>query len=206
MSVDKSYLGCPEYLLDALRFFSACRDLLASSEILDEGTLHSIIQELSAVLDATQSFDFYTWASSLPQPHPPSTQDIQMLATLAQSYKVGTLIYGKRVLGALNGESTSQDDLVCELIDIIEALRRDEALFKCILWPMFVAGLESRQQPQREYVISCLEKFWLETKCINVVNAGNLLRNFWRQEDSETMLLSQWIFNIGRLGGDWLLI
>ncbi|KAF7586990.1 hypothetical protein BBP40_007882 [Aspergillus hancockii] len=206
MSVDKSYLGCPENLLEALQSFSACRDVVANAAPLDETTLYSLIQEINTVLDSTRSFDCNSWASKLPQPHSSSAQDIRMLSTLAQSYKIGTMIYGKRVLSTLMGENISQDDLVYELIGMVEILKGDESLFKCILWPMFVAGLESRQQPQRDYVISCLEKFWFETKCINVVNAGNLLRKFWQQEDSEKTSSSHWIFNIGQLGGDWLLI
>ena len=129
-----------------------------------------------------------------------------MLYNLTQSYKIASLIYGNCVLGAYVGDTTSQSDLVDELIRIIDALKNDEALFKCILWPMFVAGLESQRQAQRDFVTGCLEKFWFETKCINVVNAGNILQRFWRQEDQQKTSLSHWIFNIGQLGSDWLLI
>ncbi|GMG11780.1 unnamed protein product [Aspergillus oryzae var. brunneus] len=146
------------------------------------------------------------WASDITQLHTHSTQDTTMLSMMAESYKAGALIYGRRVLDALTGNMTPLSDLVRELITIIEAMRCDEALFKCILWPMFVAGLESRQQDQRDFVIGCLEKFWFETKCINVVNAANILKRFWRMEDTQQTLSSQWIFNIGQLGRDWLLI
>ncbi|PIG81010.1 C6 transcription factor (Acr-2) [Aspergillus arachidicola] len=206
MSLDQSYLGCPEFLLDALRSFSICRDALAGSDPLDEGGLQSYIGNVSTVLDLTQSFDCRAWASDLAQLHTHSTHDTTMLSTLAEAYKAGALIYGRRVLDALTGNTTPLSDLVRELVTIIEAMRCDEALFKCILWPMFVAGLESRQQDQRDFVISCLEKFWFETKCINVVNAANILRRFWKMEDTQQTLSSQWIFNIGRLGHDWLLI
>ncbi|KAB8208577.1 fungal-specific transcription factor domain-containing protein [Aspergillus parasiticus] len=206
MSLDQSYLGCPEFLLDALRSFSICRDALAGSDPLDEGGLQSYIENVSTVLDLTQSFDCRAWASDLAQLHTHSTHDTTMLSTLAEAYKAGALIYGKRVLDALTRNTTPLSDLVRELITIIEAMRCDEALFKCILWPMFVAGLESRQQDQRDFVINCLEKFWFETKCINVVNAANILRRFWKMEGTQQTLSSQWIFNIGQLGRDWLLI
>ncbi|KAE8385539.1 fungal-specific transcription factor domain-containing protein [Aspergillus alliaceus] len=203
MSVDKSYLGCPEYLLDTLRSFALCRDCLASSEPLDDATIYSYTYEIMTFLDSTQAFDCQAWATGLSLPH--SKADRHMLSILAESYKVGTLIYGRRVLSALTGDTTSLDGLVQELISSIDTMRSDEALFKCILWPMFVAGLESRQQDQRDFVICCLEKFWFETKCINVVNGANLLKKFWK-EDSREGSSSQWIFSIGQLGRDWLLI
>ncbi|KAB8276379.1 C6 transcription factor (Acr-2) [Aspergillus minisclerotigenes] len=206
MSLDQSYLGCPEFLLDALRSFSICRDALAGSDPLDQGGLQSYIGNVSTVLDLTQSFDCRAWASDLAQLHTHSTHDTTMLSTLAEAYKAGALLYGRRVLDALTGKTTPLSDLVCELITIIEAMRCDEGLFKCILWPMFVAGLESRQQDQRDFVIGCLKKFCFETKCINVVNAANILRRFWKMEDTQQTLSSQWIFNIGQLGRDWLLI
>jgi len=197
-SVDQSYLGCPEYLLDVLRSFSVYRDILASPEPIDQIVFHTYVQQVSSVLGSTQEFDCYAWASSLPQ----SPQVTQKLYTLAQAYKIGSLIYGRRVMDALvANNATAQDGLVCELIGIIDALKTDEALFKCILWPMFVAGLEAQEQTQRDFVIGCLEKFWFETKCVNVVNAGNILKKFW-QQDCQT----PWIFNIGQLGRDWLLI
>ncbi|KAB8255659.1 fungal-specific transcription factor domain-containing protein [Aspergillus pseudonomiae] len=206
MSLDQSYLGCPELLLDALRSFSICRDMLAGSDPLDRGSLESYIDNVSRVLDITQGFDCRAWVSDVPQLHTYSTHDTDMLSTLAEAYKAGTLIYGIRVRDALTGDTTPVNDLVCALIALIEAMRCDEALFKCMLWPMFVAGLESRQQDQRDFVISCLEKFWFETKCINVVNAANILRRFWKMDDTQQTLSSQWIFNIGQLGRDWLLI
>lgn len=198
LSVDQSYLGCPEYLLDVLRSFSVYRDILTSPEPIDEIVSDSYIQQAGSVLESTKEFDCYAWASSLPQSY---SQDTQKLYTLAQSYKIGSLIYGRRVFDALANKTTSRDDLVRELIGTIDALKADEALFKCMLWPMFVAGLEAQEKTQRDFVIGSLDKFWFETKCVNVVNAGNILRKFWKQNCQ-----TSWIFNIGQLERDWLLI
>jgi hypothetical protein len=108
-------------------------------------------------------------------------------------------------LDALTEEVTLQDDLVSELLGLIDALKEDEALFKCILWAIFVAGLECRTQAQRDFLVGCLEKFWVATSCLNVVNAANILRDYWQQED-KLEVSSRWIFDIGRLGRDWLLV
>lgn len=190
-------------MLDALQFFLACRNEFINHPVsLDEIALRPYIQRTSTVLDSTQNFDCHSWALLLPRPDPSAAHYPRILYTLAQSYKLGTLVYGWRVLDALTGNTTALDDLVCELVGTINALRSDGTLFKCILWPMFIAGLESRQMSQRRFLIGCLEKFWLETKCLNVVNAADILRKIWDQDGSSP----QWIFNPSQLGHDWLLI
>ncbi|PYI01870.1 C6 transcription factor (Acr-2) [Aspergillus sclerotiicarbonarius CBS 121057] len=204
MSVDKAYLGCPDDLLDALRSFSISRDAIATPELVQNTEVYPHIQKVRAVLDSTRNFDCHSWAAGLSRPD--SSIRSMTLDKLAQSYKLGSLIYGTRVLDALTGSVTSMSDSLNQLIDVIDALKSDDALFKCVLWPMFVAGLESREESQRQSVIDCLEKFWFETKCINVVNAANILRRFWKQEECGTICSSQWIFNIGQIEGDWLLI
>jgi hypothetical protein len=125
---------------------------------------------------------------------------------LAESYKIGAQLYGRRVLDALVGEISVQDHLVRRLFRLIRELRDDDGLFKCILWPMVIAGLESRQMEGREFILGCLEKFWLETRCLNVVNTGTILRELWQREEKERSPPSQWIFRIGQLGADWLLV
>ncbi|RAL06904.1 uncharacterized protein BO97DRAFT_401087 [Aspergillus homomorphus CBS 101889] len=209
MSVDKAYLGCPEQFVGALRSFSAARDCLAKPGRLDRVDAYLLLQTMKDSLESTQSFNCHAWAaglepsrSSLIQP----TQSIQMLKDLGQAYKSGTLIYGWRVCDVFTGDSTPLDDIVDELISTVAALRSNEALFKCILWPLFVAGLESRHPCQRQLVGDCLRRFWFETKCINVINAEKILQRFWAQPEQGPSLGPNWIFSMGHIEGDWLLI
>jgi hypothetical protein len=203
--LEHSYLGCPEYLLDALGTFSSCRDFLVSSLSRSQVDLDTRIQKASAVLRSTKNFDCYAWAATLTR-LPSTSIQFQELSNLAESYKIGAQIYGRRVLDALIGEETVQDYLVRRLIGVIRELRSDPNLFKCILWPMVIAGLESHQKAHREFIIGCLEKFWLETRCLNVVNTGTILRKLWQREEQEEPAPTHWIFKIGQLGGDWLLV
>ncbi|EDP48466.1 conserved hypothetical protein [Aspergillus fumigatus A1163] len=184
----------------------ASHDLGTTIQGLRDFILRQIyLYEVRMMLDSTQSFDCHTWASSLLQPHS-SAESLGMLEKVAQSYKLGALIYGKRVFDALTGDTSPHHDLACDLIRVIDALRSSDSLFKCILWPLFVAGLESQQEAHRHFVATCLEKFWFETKCLNAVNAGMILRRFWKRDDSGNISSTQWIFNIGQVEGDWLLI
>lgn len=198
-------MGCPEYLLDALGVFSSCRDFLVSSQPRSEVDLDTRIQKADNMLRSTESFDCYSWAATLAR-LPSTSVQIQELSKLAETYKLGAQIYGRRILDALIGEETLQDHLVRRLIGVIQELKSDANLFKCILWPMVIAGLESHQQAHREFISSCLEKFWLETRCLNVVNTGTILRKLWQWEEREVSTPTHWIFRIGQLGGDWLLV
>ena len=49
-SVEQSYLGCPEELLDALRYFSFYRDILVSPEPVDVMPFHSYVHNMGAIL------------------------------------------------------------------------------------------------------------------------------------------------------------
>ncbi|KAJ9313163.1 transcriptional regulator family: Fungal Specific TF [Paecilomyces variotii] len=205
-TVEQSFLGCPGYLLNAIQFFSLKRDIIAGSEPFDQGTLTDHIQDTDRMLESIRNFDYYAWVSSLPQSHHSPEQDISRLCILSESYKIGALIYGERVLDAFAQRTTAQDDLVCKLIGLIGILKDERTLLKCALWPICIAGLECRWQAQRDFLIGCLEKFWEDTSCLNVINAAKILQTYWRHIDGQGGDSSQWIFTIGCLGADWLLI
>ncbi|GAT25867.1 C6 transcription factor Acr-2 [Aspergillus luchuensis] len=203
-TVEQSFLGCPEYLLDAIRYLSARRDTIASSECHDDSTWSYFIEDTTSMIDFIQQFDCSVWASSLPYLGTTPPRDTRSLCTLAQSYKIGALIYGKRVLGALTKECLPLEDLLQELLATIERLQNDESLYKCILWPIIIAGLECQRQEQRDSVRTYMESFWEQTKCVNVINASKIIEDRWQRCDGTEP--SHWIFSIGHLGRDWLLI
>lgn len=205
--VEQSFLGCPGYLLGSIQFFSHQRDIVAGLEPFDTSTtsIPASAHSTASMLESVQNFDSYAWASNMPRAGS-SPRNIHNLSTLCQSYKLGTLIYGQRVLDAVLGETTPQDDRIDDLLEAIGALRYDTTLFKCILWPILVAGLECRRRAQREFLVMCLEEFWEVTRCSNVINAGKILQLFWREEERGKLVSSKWIFHICCLDQDWLLI
>ncbi|KAE8415433.1 fungal-specific transcription factor domain-containing protein [Aspergillus pseudocaelatus] len=204
-TVEQSFIGCPEYLLHAVQCLSAYRDSMVEPQPPTSTTSNTHMQDITSVLDLIQKFDCYTWASNLPESQKTSSRYLSNLCKLAQSYKLGALIYGQRVLDALLGVTTPQEELVSELIGVIDALRDDRRLLKCVLWPIFVAGLECRSQAQRDFLITSLENFWMDTNCLNVVNAAKALQSYWQKTDKQESS-TQWIFDIGDLDHDWLFI
>ncbi|KAB8255852.1 fungal-specific transcription factor domain-containing protein [Aspergillus pseudonomiae] len=204
-TVEQSFIGCPEYLLHAVQCLSAYRDSMVEPQPQPSTTSNTHMQDITSVLDLIHKFDCYTWASNLPESQKTSSRYLSNLCKLAQSYKLGALIYGQRVLDALLSVTTPQDELVSELIGVIDALRDDGRLLKCVLWPIFVAGLECQSQAQRNFLITSLENFWLDTNCLNVVNAAKALQSYWQKIDKQASS-TQWIFDIGDLDHDWLFI
>ncbi|KFX95856.1 hypothetical protein V490_03647 [Pseudogymnoascus sp. VKM F-3557] len=206
-SVQQSFLGCPDHLLHAIQNISFQRDIIADQAPSDDIAILSCTQHITTILESIHKFDCNMWASSLfPQQPSPSLQGIDKLCKLSQSFQLGSLIYGRRVLDALTNNATLHDDLVCALLSVIEALKDDTNLFKCILWPIFIAGLECRSEAQRDFLTGCLEQFWTDTNCINSANASKILQEYWTREDHGELYSPQWIFSVGHLGYDWLLI
>ncbi|KAL5341903.1 fungal-specific transcription factor domain-containing protein [Aspergillus crustosus] len=198
--VEESFLGCPEYILTAVQFLSLQRDLIANGNISDQASFNEVLSVVDAVID----FDCYTWATALPQES--VTRDINDLCKLARTYQLGAMLYGRRVLDALEHVQTNQESVVIELVETINSLQNGSNLLKCTLWPITVAGLESRSQHQRDTLLRALEKFWLDTRCLNVTNAAKILQTYWKKIDEDKAVATDWIFDIGRLSHDWLLI
>ncbi|KAL4945635.1 hypothetical protein BDV06DRAFT_209366 [Aspergillus oleicola] len=199
--VEESFLGCPEYILTSVQFFSLQRDMIVSSNFSEQ--LRP--EDITPVLDAVRNFDCYTWATSLPQAS--AERHIESLCELAHAYQLGALLYGRRVLDALEHIQSDEDITRSELIRAIDTLR-NSSLLKCILWPIFVAGLECHEQRQRDILIQALAQFWTDTKCSNVKNAAKILQEYWTKidESGSKRVASDWIFDIGSSTHDWLLI
>lgn len=206
-SIVRAFLGCPEYLLGAIQFLSNQRDIIAGSKLPDNVTVHTHIQNTLTMLGLVQSFDSLKWASSSQQFKRPSAEEIRNLCNLSQAYKIGALLYGGQVLDALTTEISVKDHLVSQLLDLIDSLKDDAPLFKCVLWPLVMVGFECWSRPQRSFVIESLKKLWTLTSCLNVINAAKILQDHWKQEKGpENSVQWQWLFAISSLGSNWLLI
>src|SRR5699024_4706735 len=108
-----------------------------------------------------------------------------------------------RVHDALKNESTPQDDLVLDLLSVIASITKDHPyLLKCTLWPIFIAGLECRDPSARKFITSALGQFYEDTRCINVANAAQILRDYWVERDQPGAACAEWIFDVSRLRDD----
>lgn len=121
--VEQSFLGCPEHILNPVKYFSLQRDAIAHAELFDGATVCQFIQDIKAVLESVQKFDCFGWVINLQRLQHSSTRDEYNLCNLSLSYKLGALVYGRRILDALTSNVTALNDLICKLMDAIGALR-----------------------------------------------------------------------------------
>lgn len=159
-----------------------------------------------SMLDLVEDFDAGTSPSTL-KGEGFSTQqgmhETQRRRVLAEVYKIGTLVYGKRVLSTLLRAEPTLESHVSNLLELLDTLRSDQELLKCVLWPVFVTGLECRSPEHKQYFIKSLEQFWMTTKCLNAVNAAKILQEHWQEGDRAS---TSWPFDSGRFGRLWLLM
>ncbi|KAM3440719.1 hypothetical protein NHJ13734_003176 [Beauveria thailandica] len=142
----------------------------------DDADMSGHVQDTIAMLELANGFDCFAWASSCQQPRAPSPAKTNHLFMLAQAYKCATLLYGRQALGA---ETWDDEHLLSQLLELAEFLQHDATLFKCLLWPIFIAGLASKAHHQQDAVTESLRRLWDLTNCLNVIGASKILRNFW---------------------------
>lgn len=188
-SIVRSFLGCPEALLRAIRYFSSQRDILEYLDCQNEKLLNDNMANINTMLEITADFDCFRWSQRVIALDVAQESHMQMLSLLAQAYKTATLLYGRRIIGAfcyqLSAKTPSNKELVSELLTTINQLEADPALFKCLLWPTFIAGLECQTGAERESIAYYLRGLWDLTSCLNVISAHRILKEYWREADDD---------------------
>ncbi|KAL4757915.1 Zn(II)2Cys6 transcription factor [Aspergillus foveolatus] len=178
-SIVRSFLGCPEFILRSIQFFSSQRQLAAESP---HNTAHA--QDTLAMIEVTGNFNSLEWASGFKQQHSspvsPYTAEIENLYMLGEAYKTAALLYGRQVLGPESATAES-NELVLQLLGLIDALKTQDTLFKCLLWPTFFAGLHCLERDQQGLVHDCLKRIWDLTACLNAISASNILKDYWER-------------------------
>lgn len=205
-SIVRSFLGCPEFILKAIHFFSNQRDLISESGI-HEMISDADVQDTVTMLELTQNFDCVGWASRF-QRSSPSIVNVQRLSNLSLAYKTAALLYGRRVLNAFRTAVPDNEDLVLQLLALIDDLKSDTTLFKCLLWPTFIAGLECQTEAQQNAVLQSMRMLWDLTSCLNIISASNVLQDRWKQKPPTGGVLHDVYDGPGlyRIDRDWLLI
>ncbi|KAL7920145.1 fungal-specific transcription factor domain-containing protein [Trichoderma austrokoningii] len=201
-SIVRSFLGCPEFILRAISFFSNQRTIIIESRRDDSAVP---IRDTVTMLQLTEEFDCFEWALNFQQPETSSTKEINQLCILSQAYKNAALLYGRQVLGASWTDTTRNEELVSQLLGLVETLKNNATLFKCLLWPTFMAGLGSHTQSQNDAVITLLERLWDSTNCLNVISASKLLNDYWKRNDQKGTRMPG-TSGIDELAYGWLLI
>lgn len=189
--------------MKAIHFFSNQRGLISGSRI-HEIVYDADVRDTVAMLQLTENFNCVEWASDFRRSSS-SPVNVQNLSTLSLAYKTAALLYGRRVLGAFKATVPDNEDLVMQLLVLIDELKSDMTLFKCLLWPTFIAGLECQTEAQQNLVLQSMRMLWDLTNCLNIISASKILRGRWKEKRSTGSPMHDGP-DLYRIDRDWLLI
>ena len=141
----------------------------------------------NSIINEIHTFDPVSWSlktSTTATPH--SRSDLSKRTRLACAYKSAVFIYARRVLRPENPAhhpSVPIAQLAAQVIADIRTIPTRDPLFKCIVWPTFISGAETRAPAQRDVVRSLLRDLWLELRSENIANAASVLEEIWDGAD-----------------------
>ncbi|PGH26823.1 hypothetical protein AJ80_01402 [Polytolypa hystricis UAMH7299] len=220
------FLGCPAYLLHLILFISSLRHANASSQTraaqADVSTILSHIDafdpeqwtlKLQSQVSEISDDSFFPDDSSSPsriyslfrpsnRNERPSFRDPYHLAS---AHKVAITIYATRVLLRPSVEEYSFADQVTQLITHISQIPRSSEIFKSILWPTFIAGIECRCPEQRAWIRDTVETLWLGCLTANIKAAVRVLDAIWDRENDGNVQ-GDWIEFLDRSNVSWLFV
>lgn len=175
----------------------------------DDLSIQKHVRDTLTMLELTAKFDCLEWASKSVQSSVSSAGEIQKLSLLSEAYRTAAVLYGKRVLRAFKTSTetvaSDSEDLILRLLGVIDSLKCDPALFKCLLWPSFITGLECQTHGEQQAVMGFLKMLWDLTFCLNVINASKILRDHWKRKDFDGNLASE-KSDLNIIEQGWLLI
>ncbi|KAF2845613.1 hypothetical protein T440DRAFT_543784 [Plenodomus tracheiphilus IPT5] len=206
-----NYLSCPGPLLRIMiESFAlpAAQDSPRAS-----GTDAATIQDqVGILLQRALAFDPLTWSTSFSPASP--TEDLTQRIRIASAHRSAVCIYLARVLPSTNplldpssgSALVSLTGLADDVVHHISHLRPGDALFKSICWPLFLAGAESEDPAQREWIMETLDElygvmFWGYLKMSKTV-----LERIWRLKDGGALGVGNcWVEEVKEFGSEILI-
>ena len=204
-----NYLSMPTPLL---------RIMLESFELPDSrdgttGDLRGYIQtQVGALLQRALDFDPIAWSCDL-QPASPF-EDLKQRIRIASAHRSAVCIYLARVLPATHPllDPASETAIVNltmlanDVVHHISHLKPGDAVFKCICWPLFLAGAESEDPTQREWIMNTLDTVYSEMYWGYLHTVKKVLETIWLCKDkAESGADNCWVDEVKDLGGDVLI-
>ncbi|KAL4966140.1 Zn(II)2Cys6 transcription factor [Aspergillus stella-maris] len=200
-----SYLSLPTPLLQIL--FKACElsNLVSLSTMLDADpsttstTTETFLAQARNLLDATTSFNIYTWASIL-EGSESSTRALSRIHT-ALAHKNAVQIYIIRSVDCLASMTEITESLVAGIIENLSLVPITDPVFKATCWPAFIAGAETDNPVYRRWAQDRLREFWELIPWGYVRTAGDVMMTTWRLRDAAGRTGED---NVGKRKGSWV--
>lgn len=159
-----NYLSCPGPLLRIMLESFALPDTHASPS--GTSTPLYLEEQVGVLLQRALDFDPIVWSFDFERASP--FEDIQQRIRIASAHRSAVCIYLARVLPSTNplldpasgSALVSLPALADDVVHHISHLKPGDALFKSICWPLFLAGAESEDPGQREWIMNTLDELY----------------------------------------------
>ncbi|KAF1918308.1 fungal-specific transcription factor domain-containing protein [Ampelomyces quisqualis] len=204
-----NYLSCPGPLLRIMLESFALPKKTRSCT----GEVHNNIQEqIAGLLHRALDFDPMAWSNDF-EPASPH-EDINKRIRIAAAHRSAVCIYLARVLPSTNplidpssGTAiVNLTELANDVVHQISHLKPADALFKSICWPLFLAGAESRDLVQREWIMNTLDELYSQMLWGCLHTSKRVLEAIWKYLDQAAEGEENcWVEEVKDLGNEILI-
>jgi hypothetical protein len=204
-----NYLSCPSPLLRVMIESST----LPSKTVACTAEVYGSIQDkIGVLLRRALNFDPIAWSCDFEPASP--YEDLQQRIRIAAAHRSAVCIYLARVLPSSNPliDPTSGVAIVSltaladDVVHQISYLKPGDALFKSICWPLFLAGAESKDPAQREWIMNTLDELYSIMYWGYLHTSKRVLESIWKYIDqAKDGEENCWVEEVKDLGNDILI-
>ena len=187
-------------------------DLPDTRETASERLGNEVQDQVRDLLIETLLFNPINWAYTFEPTSP--LEDLEKRVRIASAHRAAVCIYIARVLSATSPllDSSSGSALLSltgladEIVHHISYLNPGDNVFKCISWPLFLAGAESEDPIQRTWIMDRLDRFYGVMYWGYIPTVKNVLELIWKNKDRAVVGADNcWVDEVKELGTDLLI-
>lgn len=206
-----NYLSCPGPLLRVMIESFALPDTHGSPST-EARTQDYVQEQVGQLLQRALAFDPVAWSRDFEPASP--YENIEQRICIASAHRSAVCIYLARVLPLTNplldaASGTALVSLTALANDVvyhISHLKPEDALFKSICWPLFLAGAESEDQSQREWIMNTLDELYSLLYWGYLHTSKRVLEAIWQYRDKAGPGTANcWVEKVKDLGVDILI-
>jgi hypothetical protein len=179
-----SYLCCPTAILRLILAPSQLSvSILGTADAADRAAATaSAVDLLYQALD----FDIWVWTCNVQSVSP--SADLQSREHIASAHRSATCLYILQALPPIRAASPdNSDELVNNIVTHLAFISEHNPHFKATAWPSFVAGAETRDSAQREWLLQRLLAVWGVCPWGYIFTAVEMRRKTWALRDARTV-------------------
>ncbi|KAE8866913.1 hypothetical protein PTNB73_05007 [Pyrenophora teres f. teres] len=180
-----NYLSCPGPLLRIMLESFALPDAQGSPS----SAPINIDEQVAMLLQRALDFQPELWSREFQRAAP--FDNIGQRFRIASAHRSAVCIYLARVLPSTNplldpasgSAIVNLTSLANDVVEHISYLKPGDALFKSVCWPLFLAGAESEDPSQREWIMNTLDELYGQMFWGYLHTSKRVLEEIWRFKD-----------------------